>query len=466
MEPNLGVHRALRTHRRRRSRCDWAVRRSRPFAYKPFVVSGVAVLLVVIGVYDQTSPAIIPDSHAFQSEWNSDAVFVKQIERVLGPGGKVFQLPYLPFPEAEVSVPPYGMVDYDPLRGYLHSDDLYWGYGGTRGRQADWQGNVVEQATPKMLDAITAVGFDGLWIDTLGYPGHAEQIIDEVTAATGETPIVSPNDRFVFFDLRDYQRTGGAAPRQGRRAVAQAAHAGRRRMTRVGRETPPSSVVDLCRHAGRAGGVDVTPADRPTVDLPEERTDWLRSGVRRHRRRLRGAAHGARRRARHLHRDVPARVVPAGPRDGPGQPRQPPGRARSSGCTTTCTRPTTGTCRSGSARVVLHDLREAVPTDGATLDLDLGERPDGTSTTAACSSRPASRTASPRSPTWSSPTSSTATTTRPTSSAWRGTTPRSTADWGVTEPILSERDQANPGRADLAGRTPSVLADAHVTGMR
>ena len=29
------------------------------------------------------------------------------------------------------------------------------------------------------------------------------------------------------------------------------------------------------------------------------------------------------------------------------------------------------------------------------------------------------------------------------------------ADWGVTDPILSERDQANPGRADLpAGRRP------------
>jgi len=114
--------------------------------------------------------------------------------------------PYLPFPEAELDVPPYGMVDYDPLRGYLHSDDLYWGYGGTRGRAADWQKQVVQQATPKMLDAITAVGFDGLWIDTLGYPNHAEVIIAEVQDATGESPIVSPNGRFVFFDLREYQR--------------------------------------------------------------------------------------------------------------------------------------------------------------------------------------------------------------------------------------------------------------------
>jgi hypothetical protein len=57
-----------------------------------------------------------------------------------------------------------------------------------------------------MLDAITAVGFDGLWIDTRGYRNGAEEIIAEVEAATGETPIVSPNDRFVFFDLRNHQR--------------------------------------------------------------------------------------------------------------------------------------------------------------------------------------------------------------------------------------------------------------------
>ena len=56
-----------------------------------------------------------------------------------------------------------------------------------------------------------------------------------------------------------------------------------------------------------------------------------------------------RRRARLLHRDVPPRVVPAGPRDDPGQPRRPPGRVASSACTTTCTRPTTGTCRTAGA---------------------------------------------------------------------------------------------------------------------
>jgi len=197
---------------------DRAVVRTRPFPRKSLVVSAVAVLLVVVGVLDQTSSAIIPDSRRSEAEWNADATFVHEIEDTLGPGGKVFQLPYLPFPEAEFDVPKYGMIDYDPLRGYVHSSDLYWGYGGARGRAADWQKQVVQLATPKMLDAITAVGFDGLWIDTLGYPNRATEIIDEVQAATGEAPITSPNGRFVFFDLRGYQRD--AERRLGRDGVA------------------------------------------------------------------------------------------------------------------------------------------------------------------------------------------------------------------------------------------------------
>jgi phosphoglycerol transferase len=201
---------------------DRIVVRTRPFPRKALAVSGVAVLLVAVGVFDQTSSAIIPDSRHSQAEWNSDAVFVKQIEHTLGAGGKVFQLPYLPFPEAELDVPPYGMVDYDPLRGYVHSTDLYWGYGGTRGRAADWQAQVVKLATPKLLDAITAVGFDGLWIDTLGYPNQASEIIDEVEAATGEPPVYSPNERFVFFDLRDYQhQVDGRLGRTGVQALKQ-----------------------------------------------------------------------------------------------------------------------------------------------------------------------------------------------------------------------------------------------------
>jgi dTDP-4-dehydrorhamnose 3,5-epimerase len=104
----------------------------------------------------------------------------------------------------------------------------------------------------------------------------------------------------------------------------------------------------------------------------------------------------------------------------------------------------------GHARVVLHDLREGGPTDGATLELDMtGENhlgvyiPPGVAHGFAAVTdmvitylvdgyyNPADELGV----------------------AWDD--PQVAADWSVTEPILSERDQANPRRADLpAGRRP------------
>ena len=104
----------------------------------------------------------------------------------------------------------------------------------------------------------------------------------------------------------------------------------------------------------------------------------------------------------------------------------------------------------GHARVVLHDLREGGPTDGATLELDMtGENhlgvyiPPGVAHGFAAVTdmvitylvdgyyNPADELGV----------------------AWDD--PQVDADWSVIEPILSERDQANPRRADLpAGRRP------------
>lgn len=104
----------------------------------------------------------------------------------------------------------------------------------------------------------------------------------------------------------------------------------------------------------------------------------------------------------------------------------------------------------GTARVVLHDLRQGGPTDGNTWCLDLtGENhlgvfiPPGVAHGFAALTdmvitylvdgyyNPADELGV----------------------AWDD--PAIDADWGVSDPILSGRDQANPGRADLPnGRRP------------
>ena len=110
----------------------------------------------------------------------------------------------------------------------------------------------------------------------------------------------------------------------------------------------------------------------------------------------------------------------------------------------------------GSARVGLHDLREGSPTDGHTLMLDLGERADGTFDHrgvfippgvahgfAALSDMVITYLVDG----YYNPNDELGV-------AWDD--PVIAADWGVTNPTLSARDQQNPARRDLPdARRPS-----------
>ena len=103
----------------------------------------------------------------------------------------------------------------------------------------------------------------------------------------------------------------------------------------------------------------------------------------------------------------------------------------------------------GSCRVVLHDLRVGSPTDGATQAIDLGQRPDGTFDHRGVFIPPGVAHG------FAALTDMTITylvdgcydPNDELRVAWDD--PEIAADWGVAEPILSARDQANPRRAEI-----------------
>lgn len=103
----------------------------------------------------------------------------------------------------------------------------------------------------------------------------------------------------------------------------------------------------------------------------------------------------------------------------------------------------------GSARVVLHDLREGSPTDGATVSIDLGERPDGSFCHDGIFIPPgvahgfaalSDLTITYLVDGYYNPADELGV-------AWDD--PAVGADWGVADPVLSERDRANPERAGI-----------------
>ena len=103
----------------------------------------------------------------------------------------------------------------------------------------------------------------------------------------------------------------------------------------------------------------------------------------------------------------------------------------------------------GTARVVLHDLRQGSPTDAATLTIDLGRQADGTHSHRGVFIPPGvahgfaaltDLTITYLVDGYYNPADECGV-------AWDDRAVK--ADWGLTDPTLSARDQQNPRRADL-----------------
>src|SRR5262249_4102886 len=138
-----------------------------------------------------------------QTVRNSDIAFVRQIERAVPPGTMIFQLPHLTFPEC---APVERIPDtYDFLRGYLHSTTLRWSHGAMRGRYAGtWQSAVARLPLDRQLRRLVLAGFGGLWVDRLGYKDSAGEIERPLACLLQQEPIVSDDERFLFFSLADF----------------------------------------------------------------------------------------------------------------------------------------------------------------------------------------------------------------------------------------------------------------------
>ena len=124
-------------------------------------VAFLAVLgaVLVFGLWNQVTYNHVPP-YELATSYELDRSFVGEIDRRLPEGAAVFQLPYVPFPESRKVVDLY---ENDLLRGYLHSDDLRWSAGATKGRPQDWVDDLAGMPTATVLDAAAAAGFAGLY---------------------------------------------------------------------------------------------------------------------------------------------------------------------------------------------------------------------------------------------------------------------------------------------------------------
>lgn len=159
-------------------------------------------LVLVLGIYDQSSKGVIPQYAVTGASYGSDALFVAEIQRLMPKDGEIFELPYVPYPEN----PPVGrMLDYDLARGYIHTTNgLTWSYGAMKGRPQDWASQAQSLPVSTLIDGVIAAGFSGIYIDRYGYTDSAASLTAEIRGITGAAPIVSRDHRLEFFDLRPF----------------------------------------------------------------------------------------------------------------------------------------------------------------------------------------------------------------------------------------------------------------------
>jgi hypothetical protein len=160
----------------------------------------VAVLVAVlaIGVADQTTSGFVPNYGELEVQYETDESWVRTLEQRLPAQAMVVQLPYEPFPEPE---PTPGRPPYEPAKAYLHSSDLRWSFGATKGRPDDWAAANATRPAAELVQTARKAGFAGIHVDRLAYPDQGVAAEADLRGAVGSEPDRSPDGRYLFWEL-------------------------------------------------------------------------------------------------------------------------------------------------------------------------------------------------------------------------------------------------------------------------
>ncbi len=173
----------------------WLARR-----HARILVIGVGAALLVLGVLDQTNPALAPQYVALRAQASALTAYATQLQGSLAPGCAVFQYPVVPFPE---QAPSGQMKAYEQLQPYLASSHVAWSYGAMRGTAAaDWQLTLPAlRDDGALVDDLAAAGFCAVELDASGVDSP-DQNSRLLTGALGPPLATSSDDRLQAFDLR------------------------------------------------------------------------------------------------------------------------------------------------------------------------------------------------------------------------------------------------------------------------
>jgi phosphoglycerol transferase len=159
----------------------------------------VVVAVVVVGVLDQTPATLSESRRASADAYQIDAAFGRQVQAALPTGSVVFQLPYIPFPGYGDL---YGLKDYDPLKGFIHTDGMRWSYAAMKGRpDAAWQEATSQLPPEQLVERLRETGFDTLWIQLNGYEDGGTAVRAAYETLLGQPAVVKADGTVAVWRL-------------------------------------------------------------------------------------------------------------------------------------------------------------------------------------------------------------------------------------------------------------------------
>ena len=141
---------------------------------------GLLLFILVVGLLDQIP--VRPDAEAtgkVEERVQSDMEYAAAMEKELGQGSMVFQMPVVGFPEGRNVLK---MEKYEHSRPYLFSESLRFSYGSNKGRQEDsWQLLASWQPVGILVRRLQNSGFAGLHLNRKGFVDEGRGMMEALS---------------------------------------------------------------------------------------------------------------------------------------------------------------------------------------------------------------------------------------------------------------------------------------------
>lgn len=180
------------------------MRKSSGVGYRVTVV-GVAGILLVVGVVDQTPYKAAASTIAAQNSFRADQTYFGALEKRIPTSAIVLQLPYISFPEDASA---NGTLSSDELIPFLQTNTVRWTAGGIKGRPAgDWTSQLDQFDVPRMVALAAAADVHGILVDTRAYADKGATLVRGLEKDLGQRPVTSSNGRWRYFDIAAVQQS-------------------------------------------------------------------------------------------------------------------------------------------------------------------------------------------------------------------------------------------------------------------